>query len=77
MVIQQNGAAVVVRTFNFQILVSAGTGTLNGHNLHVSYTNNLMVPGMFDAVVSPDARQMNLTDYGKGFPQSFVFNRYQ
>jgi hypothetical protein len=74
--ITQNGSVVVTKMVDgYGNLRSIGQGTVNGRNLSVRYTNNLLIPGTFTAMVSPDGQQMDITDYGSGFPQSFVFRR--
>jgi hypothetical protein len=74
--ITQIGPSVVVKTTNaYGIILSVGRGTLNGRNLSVAYTNNVMLPGTFSATISADDTEMNVTDYGSGVPQSAVFRR--
>jgi hypothetical protein len=74
--ITQNGASIVTQMADaYGNLLSAGQGTVNGRNLSVQYLNSFYVPGTLTATVSPDGRQMDVTDNGKGFPQYFTFRR--
>ena len=74
--IVQNGSSIGTQMMdNYGNPLSVGQGTLNGRNLSVGYVNNFYVRGTFTGTVSPDGQQLNLTDYGKGFPQEFVFRR--
>jgi hypothetical protein len=73
--ITQNGTSVVMQVFTWGLLASAGYGMVRGHNLQVSYTNNLGMPGRMEATISPDAERMDVTDYGRGYPQSAVWYR--
>jgi hypothetical protein len=73
--ITQNGASVVMQVFAYGALASAGYGMIRGHYLQISYTNNLGMPGRMEATISPDADRMDVTDYGRGYPQSVVWFR--
>jgi len=74
--VQQNGSSIVTRSVDgYGNLGSAGNGMVNGRNLNVQYTNRNFVPGTFSATISPDGREMDMTDYGTGVPQYFVFHR--
>jgi hypothetical protein len=74
--ITQNGSVIATQMADgYGNLLSVGQGTLNGRNLSVEYINNLYARGTFTATVSPDGRQMDVTDLGKGVPQYFTFRR--
>lgn len=74
--ITQNGSSIITKMMGpYGNLLSVGQGTVNGSSISVGYKNNLLIPGTLTATISSDGQQMNVTDYGKGFPQYFVFRR--
>jgi ABC-type anion transport system duplicated permease subunit len=73
--ITQNGPSVVMQVSSFGILASAGYGMIRGHNLQISYTNNLGIPGRMEATISPDAERMDVTDYGRGYAEPVIWYR--
>jgi hypothetical protein len=73
--ITQNGTSVVMQVFSYGVLASAGYGMIRGHYLQIGYTNNLGMPGRMEATISPDNERMDVTDYGRGYPQSAVWYR--
>jgi hypothetical protein len=64
-----------MRTYLYGRLSAVGRGVLNGRNLEVNYVNYVNVPGRMQGIVSPDGSQMNVTDYGSGYPQNILFYR--
>lgn len=77
MAITQSGNQAIVQVYVAGILSSAGSGTLNGSSLNVTYMNLNYVSGRMELTISEDGERLNVTDYGKGFPQSFVMYRAQ
>ena len=75
--ITQSGDQAVVQVYAYGILTSAGAGALNGTTLNVAYMNNTYMSGRMDLTISDDGARLNVTDYGTGFPQSFVMYRAQ
>ena len=74
--IKQNGSVIVVQMVDgYGNILSYGNGTVNGRNLAVRYTNNRLVPGTLTATISPDGREMDITDYGGPTPNYLVFTR--
>jgi hypothetical protein len=74
--IKQNGSVIVMQMVDgYGNTLSYGNGTVNGHNLAVRYTNNRLVPGTLTATISPDGREMDITDYGGPTPNYLVFTR--
>jgi len=76
--IMQSGAQAVVRVYNFDsLLTSVGEGTLYGSDLSISYVNAMYLPGKMVATLSEDDQRITVTDYGTGYPQTFVMYRAQ
>jgi len=75
MTITQFGANIQTQVTMNGVIASAGQGVLTGRSLTVTYVNGLLMQGKFEATLSPDRKRLDVTDYGKGFPQQVVFYR--
>lgn len=71
----QFGNQFTMQVYVFGVLSAAGQGTISGNAVQVDYMNNSMMYGRMTGTISPDGSRMDMTDYGRGYPEQVVLVR--